>query len=87
MHAADVTDITPRPICSCAESIVFDCRKYCVQTQGTGQKAGGLVANYGDGLATDPHVLSAFPTPLSDPNPFFVQLLKRPYLNQVDPLC
>ena len=51
--------------------------------QGTGQKAGGLVANYGDGLATDPALLKSFDPPLSDPNPFFRQLLKRPYLNQV----
>ncbi|KAK9793451.1 hypothetical protein WJX73_008796 [Symbiochloris irregularis] len=51
--------------------------------QGTGQKAGGLVANYGDGLATSLGVLKSFDPPLSDPNPFFRQLLKRPYLNQV----
>ena len=52
-------------------------------SQGTGQKVGGLVANYGDGLATDPAVLTSFPIPLSDPNPFFQGLMKRPYLNQV----
>ena len=53
--------------------------------QGTGQKVGGLVANYGDGLATNPAILSASPIALSDPNPFFQQLMTRPYLDQVEP--
>lgn len=54
-----------------------------VSAQGTGQKVGGLVANHGDGLATDATVLKSFGGALSDPNPFFRQLLRRPYLNQV----
>lgn len=49
--------------------------------QGTGQKTEGLVANWGDGLATSAALLKALP--LSDPNPFFQALMKQTYLNQV----
>lgn len=47
--------------------------------EGTGQ--GGINANWGDGFATDPQVISQHG--LSDPNPFFQALLQKNYLNQV----
>jgi aryl-phospho-beta-D-glucosidase BglC (GH1 family) len=47
--------------------------------EGTGQ--GGIGANWGDGFATDPKVIAEYE--LSDPNPFFRELLNKPYLNQV----
>jgi hypothetical protein len=47
--------------------------------QGNGQP--GLAKNWGDGLATDPVLVSGLG--LSDPNPFFQALLQKPYLEQV----
>ncbi|MDP1880662.1 MAG: cellulase family glycosylhydrolase [Parachlamydiaceae bacterium] len=47
--------------------------------EGTGQ--GGIDANWGDGFATDPALISQYG--LSDPNPFFKELVKKPYANQV----
>ncbi len=47
--------------------------------EGTGQ--GGIGANWGDGFATDPTLISQ--NGLSDPRPFFNSLLQKPYLNQV----
>jgi hypothetical protein len=47
--------------------------------EGTGQS--GINANWGDGYATDPSVISS--KGLSDPNPFFTTLLGKPYLKQV----
>jgi len=47
--------------------------------EGTGQ--GGIGANWGDGFATDPTLISQ--NGLSDPNPFFKALMQKPYLNQV----
>lgn len=47
--------------------------------EGTGQ--GGINANWGDGFATDPQVISQYG--LSNPNAFFQALLKKPYVNQV----
>ena len=40
---------------------------------------------WGDGLITDRDILAANPL-ASDPNPFFEQLLTKPYLNQVHAL-
>jgi hypothetical protein len=47
--------------------------------EGNGQP--GLAKNWGDGLATDPALVSSLG--LSDPNPFFTALLGKPYLDQV----
>lgn len=47
--------------------------------EGTGQ--GGIGANWGDGFATDPILISQYG--LSDPNAFFQALFSKPYLNQV----
>jgi len=47
--------------------------------EGTGQ--GGIQANWGDGFATDPALLSQYG--LSDPNPFFTALMAKPYRNRV----
>lgn len=47
--------------------------------EGTGQ--GGIGANWGDGFATDPTLITQ--NGLSDPNPFFKALMTKPYLNQV----
>ena len=47
--------------------------------EGGGQ--GALGKNWGDGTATDPTVISS--RGLSDPNPFFTDLLQKPYLSQV----
>ena len=47
--------------------------------EGAGQ--GALGKNWGDGIATDPQVISS--RGLSDPNPFFTALLQKPYLSQV----
>ena len=49
--------------------------------QGTGQVESYLVTNEGDGLVTDPAVLAQHPN-ASDPNPFFEDLLQKPYLDQ-----
>ena len=47
--------------------------------EGCGQN--GLAQNWGDGLATDPALVSE--RGLSDPNPFFTGLLAKPYAGQV----
>jgi len=47
--------------------------------EGCGQ--GPLGKNWGDGIATDPQIISS--RGLSDPNPFFSALLQKPYLNQI----
>lgn len=47
--------------------------------EGTGQ--GGINANWGDGFATDSELIKK--CGLSDPNPFFQELLHKPYVNQV----
>lgn len=47
--------------------------------EGTGQ--GGIDANWGDGFVTDPQTILKHG--LSDPNPFFKALMKKPYLHQV----
>ncbi|MBA2727273.1 MAG: cellulase family glycosylhydrolase [Parachlamydiaceae bacterium] len=47
--------------------------------EGTGQ--GSIGANWGDGFATDPTLISA--NGLSNPKSFFDTLLTKPYLNQV----
>ncbi len=47
--------------------------------EGTGQ--GGIDANWGDGFATNGRLISQYG--LSDPNPFFKELLTKEYANQV----
>ena len=47
--------------------------------EGAGQ--GPLGKNWGDGTCTDPAIIAA--RGLSDPNPFFIELLQKPYLSQV----
>ena len=47
--------------------------------EGAGQ--GALGKNWGDGIATDPQIISS--RGLSDPNAFFTALLQKPYLSQV----
>jgi hypothetical protein len=47
--------------------------------EGAGQ--GPLGKNWGDGTCTDPAIIAA--RGLSDPNPFFTELLQKPYLSQV----
>jgi hypothetical protein len=47
--------------------------------EGAGQ--GQIGCNWGDGFCTDPNLIAQYG--LSDPNPFFQQLLTKPYLNQV----
>ena len=41
----------------------------------------GMAMNWGDGYVTDPSLIRA--AGLSDPNPFFQQLLQKPYFNNV----
>lgn len=48
--------------------------------EGLGQQNLGTL-NWGDGLITDAATISN--KKLSDPNPFFQQLLKKPYRRQV----
>ena len=52
--------------------------------EGLGQQSYGAM-NWGDGLITDPATISQFG--LSDPNPFFRELLTRPYRGQVHLRC
>lgn len=47
--------------------------------QGCGQN--GLSRNWGDGLATNYTVIEEYG--ISDPNPFFKELLQRPYLDNI----
>ncbi|KAK9803427.1 hypothetical protein WJX72_011774 [[Myrmecia] bisecta] len=47
--------------------------------EGLGQQ--GYAKNWGDGLVTDPAIISK--NGLSDPNPFFQSLMTQPYLSQV----
>ena len=47
--------------------------------EGAGQS--GLALNWGDGIAADPSLIQSYG--ISDTNPFFTALLKKPYLNQV----
>lgn len=47
--------------------------------EGTGQ--GDIGANWGDGFATDPHLIAEYN--LSNPRSFFDTLFTKPYLNQV----
>ena len=47
--------------------------------EGCGQ--GSLGKNWGDGIATDPQIISS--RGLSDPNPFFSALLEKPYIDQI----
>lgn len=47
--------------------------------EGAGQ--GALGKNWGDGIATDPQIISS--RGLSDPNPFFSALLQKPYIDQI----
>ena len=42
-----------------------------------GAAQGGIGANWGDGFATDPALIRA--TGISDPNPFFKQLMRKSY--------
>ena len=42
-----------------------------------GAAQGGIGANWGDGFATDPALIRA--TGISDPNPFFKQLIRKSY--------
>jgi len=48
--------------------------------QGSGQTYYGAM-NWGDGFITDRPLITA--TGMSDPNPFFLELLTKPYLNNV----
>lgn len=48
--------------------------------EGLGQQSYGSL-NWGDGLIIDPSIISQFG--LSDPNPFFKELLTKPYRRQV----
>ena len=47
--------------------------------EGAGQ--GAIGKNWGDGIATDPQIISS--RGLSDPNPFFAALLQKPYIDQI----
>ncbi len=47
--------------------------------EGAGQ--GAIGKNWGDGIATDPQIISS--RGLSDPNPFFSALLQKPYIDQI----
>ena len=47
--------------------------------EGAGQ--GALGKNWGDGIATDPQIISS--RGLSDPNLFFSALLQKPYIDQI----
>ena len=47
--------------------------------EGAGQS--GLALNWGDGIAADRAIIQSYG--ISDTNPFFTALLKKPYLNQV----
>ena len=47
--------------------------------EGVGQ--GAIGKNWGDGVATDPQIISS--QGLSDPNPFFTALLQKPYIDQI----
>jgi hypothetical protein len=48
--------------------------------EGLGQQSYGSL-NWGDGLITDHNTIAR--TGLSDPNPFFQELLRKPYRRQV----
>jgi hypothetical protein len=47
--------------------------------QGCGQN--GLSRNWGDGFATNKTIIDEYG--ISDPNSFFMELLRRPYLNNI----
>ena len=46
-----------------------------------GAAQGGIGANWGDGFATDPALIRA--TGISDPNPFFKQLMRKSYRRDI----
>jgi hypothetical protein len=51
----------------------------CIAPAGTGQNMFGL--NWGNGFITDYNIING--RGLSDPNPFFSQLVRKPYVGQV----